>query len=246
MNRFSIKRSCQVLRSELMFGGKELLIGLLASTVALALWQFINVRDLPYDITSRVLSHYTPLIMVISGLVFFVMIHKLLHDSKTLPFVSLPAKASEKLLVILFLGIIYFCIALLIIQINVWVEYLLYPDTNFFPDYFSNQQLLNEHTLLLNLATLWDIEFISFLLYIVGLLLFISVSIPKKIIAYPLFFIAPIGGVFLFVKLFNWLGWNQTDSLVNNESLIIVLGFIVGISAIIGAYFMLSKKEVKS
>lgn len=246
MNHFSAKRVFQLIRTELKLVGSGFWITLLAFVATFALWQIVNV---PYDegLPSRVLNSYLPIILTGIGIIFFVRVHRLLHENSAVPFVSIPATAGEKLLKLLLLGVIYFCMALLIIQVNVWIEYALYPTTSYSPGYnLSIQWILIKDTLFLNPTVFFVQEAFSFLVFIIGILLFISVTIPKKIIAYPLFFVAPIGILFIIAKIFNWLGWNNIESPVDNESIMIVLGFVLGIGALVGSYFILRKKEVKS
>lgn len=247
MNSFSIKRVCQLLRVELMFEGKGLLIALLAPMVVLILAQLSDTPDFTYDLTSRVLSRHLHILLLVFGVIFFAKVHSLLHAPNTLPYVAVPATPLEKYLMIFLLGIIYFIIPMVVTQVNLWVEAALFPIIDYSPD--SNPwsaNLLINGTLFLNPVVLLEREVASFFTYIIGLLLLISVWVPRKGIAVPLYFIVPAGILYGLTQLFNALQWNRLDSSVNNENLVAIIAAAIGIAAFIGAYFVLRRKEVKS
>ena len=253
MNHFSINRTLKLVRLELKLDGKDLLIRFLTPLVIILL-VLLNEPDFTYGGYSRVLHSYLPFVIVGTGLAFFARIHQLLHQSVAHPFVSIPATAGEKYLFILLLGVLYFLLALVTIQISLWVEHALYPQINFHPepsaynDWMSSW--LANDSLFLSPAALLRKEVLTTEIYAIGLLLIISISFSWKIIAYPLFLIAPVGTIHLLSKLFSMLQWN----LVGNENVPCFLGLeayplilsVIGVAALIGSYFVLRRKEVKS
>lgn len=253
MKHFSIKRTMKLLRLELMIEGKGLLTGFI-TMLAIILLVLLNGPDFTYEVYSRVLHSYLPFVFVGTGLAFFARIHQLLHQSAAHPFVSVPATVGEKYLFILLLGVLYFLIASVTIQINLWVEHALYPQINYHPepsaynDWMSSW--LANDSLFLSPAALLREEVLITGIYAIGLLLLISLSFSWKIIAYPLFVIAPVGTIYLLSRLFSMLQWN----LVGNENAPRFLGLeayplilsMIGIAALVGSYFVLRRKEVKS
>lgn len=247
MNRFSIKRVFQLLRVDLIFEGKGLLIGLLTLIAILALTLKLMEPDFTYETSSRVLNTFLPIYLFTMGISFFARTHKLLHNGSAHPYVSIPATAGEKFLEILMLGVIYFCIIVIPIQINLWFESWLYPQTNYHSDYqLYHVDLLVSGTLFVNPASFFSKEVLSISIYIIGLLLLVSVAIPRKIFAYPLFFILPIVIAYLLSKIFMIFGWNRVDSIIQTGDTYLVFPAIIGITALVSSYFILRKKEVKS
>lgn len=90
------------------------------------------------------------------------------------------------------------------------------------------------------------------LLYFVGIMLLITILVPKKIYAFPLFFIITIGFLVLFfytLSLFYESFSFSTDSgdgWSSGEILVASVLNSIGIACLIASYFVLRNKQVKS
>lgn len=247
MNNFSIKRALRLLRTELIFEGKGLLIALATSIGTLALIQMLNEQNFAHRVSSQVLNEFMPIYLTLFGIAYFVRIHKLLHQSSAQPFVSIPATVGEKFLKALLLGVIYALIAIITIQVNLWLESWLYPHLNYNPEYNAFPgELLISGTLLLNPSILLEKELLAGIIYLIGILMLISVSVRQKIFAYPLYFIVPTAIVYVIVNTIKAFDWNQSTDSEYLEILLTIIAVTIGMSSLIASYFVLRRKEVKS
>lgn len=257
MKTFSIKRIGLLLRSEFKIQGMQMLIGW--CTLVLLFSLITLIPHLSYHgiatvraSTSSVLATHSFLLIFGFCVAFFVRVHHLVHDKEALPYVALPASTIEKYIEIILLGFIYLFMALLVIQINYWIELWLYPslrgDTT---DVWSEFYLI-EGTSLINPLIIFDSVVATLMPYTAGLLLLITMAVPKKRFAIPIAMVAPFGLLILTVHIlvqffdFHSLNISPGEEMGDAE---IITGIVMGgvaIASLIGSYLLLRNKQVKS
>lgn len=253
MNTFSITRVGLLLRSEFKIQGREMLIGLASSTVFMALIPLIFDPNY-YDemLRSRVLNSYAPFFLSLFFLAYFSRVHSMVHEKQTLPYVSIPATALEKYIHIILLGVVFYLTALIALQINYWIELWCMPELRGLTTGDWDETILFGRLSLINPFMIFGEASVIGLLYFVGIMLLITILVPKKIYAFPLFFIITIGFLVLFfytLSLFYESFSFSTDSgdgWSSGEILVASVLNSIGIACLIASYFVLRNKQVKS
>lgn len=251
MNSFSIKRIALLLRSEFKILGRELLIGLVSSTIILVLVQlFIDINN-SGGVRSIIITEFFPIFIFVFSFVYFVRVHNMIHEKRILPFVSIPTTALEKYIQILLTGIVFLVMTLVMIQINFWVELWLRP-TIILEDLWSNKMLF-ERTTLINPFLGFDHGLPLLGVFMLGSLLLTATLFPKKRYAIPLFFIVPIA----FFSLLSYVlleiyddvqafSISPGEELGSVESMVAITMCVIGVIFMVVSYFAIRNKQVKS
>lgn len=185
---------------------------------------------------------------------FFMRVHNMLHAKNTLPYVSIPASTIEKYIEIILLGLIYYVMACVAIQITYWVELWQYPDLKGINigDGTWHESILIGETSLFNPLAIFKNGFSLLTLYTGGILLLITTLISKKKYAIPLYFIIPVAIVAVIIYILTEFYETTSINLASDEEWngaeIIEASVLGGLGTLclIGSYFALRTKQVKS
>ena len=253
MNAFSIRRVGLLLRSEFKLQGWQALIGFATITAVVAFITLISNTDFHAEMrTSNVLFSFTPLILYIFGFMYFIRVHSIIHEMNTLPYVSIPATALEKYVQIIIEGFIYYALALGSVQLNYWVELWKLPGLREATGFLWSENILINKTTLIN--PVWGIdEGLAYVaLFFVGIMLLTSTLISKKRLAIPTFILLPIVIYSILVYLsdllfnVNSIDFRWGHAMGGAENFIIAALYGIGVISLIGSYFAIRNKQVKS
>lgn len=205
------------------------------------------------DLRSNALSALSPMILFVFSLAYLTRVHSMLHEKNTLPYVSIPASNIEKYIEILILGVVYYLMAIVAIQINYWIELWRYPMIKdmVYTD-ILHDTILIEGTTLINPLMIFDGNVFILVLFSAGLCLLMTTLFSKKRYAIPLYFIAPMAIMMLLVYILSQFYESYSINFASGEELdtieIIVASIMIGIgiAGFVGSYFALSHKQVKS
>lgn len=254
MNAFSIKRVGLLLYSEFKIQGRQMLIVFATITAAVAFITLISDLSLQSETrTSNVLFFFTPMILYAFSFIYFLWVHNLIHEKNTLPYISIPATALEKYIQIIFLGLLFYAMGIASVQVNYWIELWKFPTLINTSGFLSSEAILINNTSLVN--PLWGINeklgHVS--LFFTGNLLLTSSLIPKKRFSIPAYILLPIAIIALlsYVTIIIF-GDNSTidnaleSKMGSTENYIRGILCSIGIIGLIGSYFAIRNKQVKS